>query len=186
MKAVALELAIRGRRVGYLPGAGDDVAGSLAQMGYAVTTLTGADLTPDTLYTLDAVVIGIRAFNTRKDLAGHLPALFAYVEGGVNLISQYNQSDGLDPNWLAPFRLRISRDRVTDEDAPVTVLAPDHPALTTPNRVTRSESQPTLDVPLSVTFRAMRDKEGPDALLEKLELFGCRFVGLDERRTRQQ
>jgi LmbE family N-acetylglucosaminyl deacetylase len=139
MKAVALELAIRGRRVGYLPGAGDDVAGSLAQMGYAVTTLTGADLTPDTLRTFDAVVIGIRAFNTRKDLAGYLPALFAYAEGGGNVISQYNQSDGLDPNWLAPFRLHISRDRVTDEDAPVTVLAPDHPVLTTPNRITAAD-----------------------------------------------
>ena len=49
MKAVSLELAIRGRHVGYLPGAGDEVAASLEQMGYAVTPLTGADLTPDKL-----------------------------------------------------------------------------------------------------------------------------------------
>jgi LmbE family N-acetylglucosaminyl deacetylase len=135
LKAVSLELAIRGRTVGYLPGAGDDVAESLAQMGYAVTPLTGADLTPATLRALDAVVIGIRAFNTRKDLAEHLPALFAYVEAGGNVIAQYNQSDGLGPSWLAPFRLRISRERITDERAPVTVLAPDHPAVTTPNRI---------------------------------------------------
>ncbi|HEV2055871.1 MAG TPA: PIG-L family deacetylase [Methylomirabilota bacterium] len=139
LKAVSLDLAIRGRHIGYLAGAGDDVAGCLERMGYAVTQLTGADLIPDKLRPLDAVVIGIRAFNTRKDLAGHLPALFEYVEAGGNVIAQYNLSDGLGANWLAPFRLRISRDRVTDEHAPVTFLAPDHPVLTRPNRITRAD-----------------------------------------------
>jgi LmbE family N-acetylglucosaminyl deacetylase len=141
LKAVALDLTIRGRRVGYLPGAGDDVAGYLAHMGYAVTQLTGADLIPDTLRPLDAVVIGIRAFNTRKDLAGRLPALFAYVEAGGNVIAQYNNSEGLGENWLAPFHLRISRNRVTDEHAPVTFLAPEHPVLTGPNRITGGDFQ---------------------------------------------
>ena len=138
-KAVSLELAIRGRHVGYLPGAGDDVAGCLERMGYAVTQLTGADLTPEKLRQLDAVVIGIRAFNTRTDLADHMSALFAYVEAGGNVIAQYNLSTGLGANWLAPFHLRISRDRVTDEDAPVTFLAPDHPSLTTPNQITKAD-----------------------------------------------
>ena len=136
LKAVSLDLAIRGRQVGYLPGAGDDVAACLEQMGYKVTPLTGADLNADTLRPLDAVVIGIRAFNTRKDLAERLPALFAYVEAGGTVVAQYNHFDGLGPNWLAPFHLRISRARVTDEHAPVTFLAPDHPVLTTPNRIT--------------------------------------------------
>ena len=139
MKAVSLELAIRGRQVGYLPGAGDEVARSLEQMGYAVTPLTVAALTPDTLKTLDAVVIGIRAFNVRRDLTDRLPALLSYVEGGGKVIAQYNQSDGLSPDWLAPFRLHISRDRVTDEHAPVTLLAPGHPVLTTPNRITPAD-----------------------------------------------
>ena len=139
LKAVSLELAIRGRRVGYLPGAGDEVASCLERMGYVVTPLTGADLAPETLRPLDAVVIGIRAFNTRKDLAAHMPALIAYVEAGGNVIVQYNHLDGLAANWLEPFRLRISRDRVTDEHAPVTFLAPDHPALTTPNRITEAD-----------------------------------------------
>jgi LmbE family N-acetylglucosaminyl deacetylase len=139
LKAVSLDLAIRGHHVGYLPGAGDDVAGCLEQMGYAVTQLTGADLTPDKLRPLDAVVIGIRAFNTRTDLAEHLPALFAYVEAGGNVIAQYNLSAGLSANWLAPFHLRISRDRITDETAPVAFLAPDHPSLTTPNLITEAD-----------------------------------------------
>jgi LmbE family N-acetylglucosaminyl deacetylase len=135
LKAVSLELAMRGRHVGYLPGAGDDVAGALEQMGYEVTSLTGADLTAERLRPLDAVVIGIRAFNTRKDLAERLPALFAYVEAGGTVVAQYNQLDGLGAGWLAPFALRISRDRVTDEHAAVTILAPEHPVVTTPNRI---------------------------------------------------
>jgi LmbE family N-acetylglucosaminyl deacetylase len=138
-KAMSLELATRGRHVGYLPGAGDDVAAALEQMGYEVTPLTGADLTPERLRGLDTVVIGIRAFNVRTDLADRLPALFAYVEAGGTVVAQYNTLDGLREDWLAPLRLRLSRDRVTDEHAPVTILAPEHPVLTTPNRITAAD-----------------------------------------------
>jgi LmbE family N-acetylglucosaminyl deacetylase len=138
-KAVSLELATRGHHIGYLPGAGDDVAAALEQMGYEVTSLTGADLTPERLRGLDAVIIGIRAFNVRTDLAERLPALFAYVEAGGTVVAQYNTLDGLREDWLAPFRLRLSRDRVTDERAPVTILAPEHPVLTTPNRITAAD-----------------------------------------------
>jgi hypothetical protein len=138
-RAVSLELATRGRHVGYLPGAGDDVPAALEQMGYEVTPLTGADLTPERLRGLDAVVIGIRAFNVRTDLADRLPALFAYVEAGGTVVAQYNTLDGLREGWLAPFQLHLSRDRVTDEHAPVTILAPEHPVLTTPNRITAAD-----------------------------------------------
>jgi hypothetical protein len=138
-KAVALELEIRGRHIGYLPGAGDDVATALEQMGYEVTSLTGADLTPERLRGLDALVIGIRAFNVRTDLAERLPALVGYVEAGGTVVAQYNTLDGLREGWLAPFRLRLSRDRVTDEHAPVRILAPEHPVLTTPNRITAAD-----------------------------------------------
>jgi hypothetical protein len=139
LKLVSLEMAIHGQRVGYLPGAGDSVAENLAQMGYAVTTLTGADLTPEKLHGLDAVVIGVRAFNERTDLAANLPGLFAYVEAGGTVIAQYNRPNGLKTRQLGPYPLSIAGDapkyRVTDETAPVTLLAPDHPALTTPNRI---------------------------------------------------
>jgi hypothetical protein len=139
LKAVSLDLAIRGHTVGYLAGAGDEMAGSLESMGYKVRQLTGADLIPAKLRSLDAVVIGIRAFNTQKDLADHVPALFEYVEDGGNVIAQYNLPTGLSANWLAPFQLHISRDRVTDEEAPVTFLAPDHPVLNSPNRITAAD-----------------------------------------------
>src|SRR3989442_9772587 len=138
-KAVSVELATRGRHVGYLPGAGDDVAAALEQMGYEVTPLTGADLTPERLRGLDAVVIGIRAFNVRTDLAERLPALFAYVEAGGTVVAQYNTLDGLREGWLAPFHLGLSPDRLTDWDAPVTVPAPEHTGLTNPNRITAAD-----------------------------------------------
>jgi len=145
-KAVALDMAIRGKKVGYLPGAGDSVAAALEQMGYAVTQLTGADLTPEKLRGLDAVVIGVRAFNVRTDLAGNLPGLFAYVEQGGTVIAQYNRPAGQGQTLIAPlgpYDLSIAGQapplRVTDENAPVTMLVPDHPALTTPNKITAAD-----------------------------------------------
>jgi hypothetical protein len=138
-RLVAQNVAVRGKRVGYLPGAGDATAEALTQLGYSVTTLTGADLTLEKLRPLDAVVIGVRAFNERKDLAANLPGLFAYVEAGGTAIAQYNRPNGLLAETLAPFPLSIAGSapalRVTDETAPVTFLAAGHPLLTAPNRL---------------------------------------------------
>ncbi len=139
IKAVCLDLAIRGKRIGYLPGAGDRVAESIAAMGYEVTPLTGADLTTNRLQDFDAVVIGVRAFNVRTDLLPGLNALFAYAENGGNVVIQYNTPNDLKTTKLAPFDLELSRDlphnRVTNENAPVTLLAPAHPAFNTPNKI---------------------------------------------------
>ncbi|MEJ1973551.1 MAG: hypothetical protein WDM96_14145 [Lacunisphaera sp.] len=142
-KAVALDVQTRGKRIGYLPGAGDGTAESLGQLGYAVTTLSGADLTVEKLAGLDAVVIGVRAFNERSDLAAALPALFAWVEAGGTVIAQYNRPDRLRAATLGPYALSIEGPapalRVTDETAPVTFLAPDHPVLNTPNKITAAD-----------------------------------------------
>jgi hypothetical protein len=140
LKAVSLDLSIRGRQIGYVPGAGDSVAESLAQMGYAVTLLTGADLNTNRLKDFDAVVIGIRAFNVRSDLETNLPALFDFVAAGGNVIEQYNRpSRDLGDDQFAPYSLHLSEQRVTDETAPVTFLAPDHPALNHPNKITGAD-----------------------------------------------
>ncbi|HEY5079903.1 MAG TPA: PIG-L family deacetylase [Opitutaceae bacterium] len=139
MEAVSLDLAIRGKSVGYLPGAGDSVAASLEQMGYQVTQLTDADLTVENLGKYDAVVIGVRAFNTRKELPAHLPGLFAYVDGGGTVVEQYNTPGGLQTPQLAPYELKLNRDlphyRVTNEKAEVTLLDPASPVFTTPNKI---------------------------------------------------
>ncbi len=136
LTAVSLDLATRGRKIGYLPGAGDDVAECLADMGYAVTTLSGADLIAERLREFDAVVVGVRAFNTRTDIAGSLGGLFAYAEAGGTVIEQYSRPGrDLKTGQLAPYSLSLSNERVTEEDAAVTLLVPDHPALNTPNKI---------------------------------------------------
>ena len=86
------------------------------------------------------MVIGIRAFNVRTDLVSQLPALFAYVKAGGNVIEQYNRPGrDLKTDQLAPYSLHLSSERVTDETAPVTFLAPDHPVLNTPNKITSAD-----------------------------------------------
>jgi len=140
LKAVSVQIGIKGRDIGYLPGAGDSTVASLSQMGYRVTTLTDADLTADNLKKYDAVVIGVRAFNTRAALPAHLPGLFAYTENGGTVIEQYNTPGGLQTPDLAPYMLKISRElprfRVTDEKSPVTLLEPENPVFNTPNKIT--------------------------------------------------
>jgi LmbE family N-acetylglucosaminyl deacetylase len=139
LKAISLELATRGHTVGYLAGAGDSVAENLKQMGYSVTMLDDTNLTPEQLGGLDAVIIGVRAFNVRSNVASQLPVLFAYVENGGTIIAQYNRPDGLKTNKLAPFELHLSTDRVTDKNAAVTFLAPDHLVLNRPNKITSAD-----------------------------------------------
>lgn len=138
-RLASFPLATKGLTVGYLPGAGDSVAECIAQMGYIVRPLTGPDLTPEKLRGLDAVVIGVRAFNERTDLKDAFPGLLAWVEQGGTVIAQYNRPNGLSAATLGPYALSIEGPapalRVTDETAPVTLLAPDHAALNTPNKI---------------------------------------------------
>ncbi|HNQ73550.1 MAG TPA: PIG-L family deacetylase [Verrucomicrobiota bacterium] len=142
-RLVAVDFSVRGNNVGYLPGAGDATVAALEQLGCHVTTLTGGDLTPDKLRALDAVVIGVRAFNEREDLAPHLASLFAYVTNGGTVIVQYNRPSGLKTSELGPYPLSIQGPapqlRVTDEHAAVTFLDPQAPVLTSPNRITAAD-----------------------------------------------
>ena len=139
LRVVAFDFAIRGTTVGYLPGAGDNTVECLEQMGYTVKILSDADLTLEKLSGLDAVVIGVRAFNERADFTTGLPGLFAYVANGGTVVAQYNRPRGLKTSQLGPYDISIAGNapqmRVTDEDSPVTFLAPEHLALTTPNRL---------------------------------------------------
>ncbi len=129
--------------VGYLPGAGDSVADAIAEMGYTVKTLTGDDLTTETLSKLDAVVVGIRAFNVRADLPPKLDTLFEYVNNGGTVVEQYNTPNGLLSPKFTPYVVRLSgnlpANRVTDPEAAVTLLAPDNPVLNTPNKIGQSD-----------------------------------------------
>jgi len=136
-KAVSLDLSIRGKTVGYITGAGDSVDAALAQMGYTVVTLKPGDITPDKLSGLDAVVVGVRAFAVRKDLAAAMPALTSFVQAGGNVIVQYERNEqGQNSISLGGYSLQLSANRVTDPNATMTFLAPDHPAVNVPNKIT--------------------------------------------------
>ena len=138
-RIVSASIGTRGHAVGYVPGAGDDVASAIKQLGYDVKELKTADITAENLRQFDTVVIGVRAFNTRADLAPTLPALFDYVAAGGTVVCQYNWAQNLKVTAFAPYPLKLSGNRVTDEHAPVTLLAPDHPVLNQPNKITAAD-----------------------------------------------
>ena len=135
-KLVRADIRKKGDRIGYIPGAGDDVPESLRQIGYSVKILSEPDITAKNLAQFSAVVLGIRAYNTQDRISNWLPELFAYVKEGGVAIAQYNTLADLKTNQLGPYPLEISRDRVTDENAQVRVLAPDNPLMNIPNKIT--------------------------------------------------
>ncbi len=139
VKLVRADIRKRGDRIGYIPGAGDDVPESLEQIGYSVKILSEADITAKNLAQFSAVVLGIRAYNTHDRISNWLPELFDYVKAGGVVIAQYNTLADLKTEQLGPYPLEISRDRVTDENAEVRILLPNHPLMTTPNKITSKD-----------------------------------------------
>ncbi len=138
-KVVKIDLEKRGENIGYYMGAGDDIPASLEQIGYRVTLLEDGDMTLNKLQKFDALIMGVRAYNTRPRLKFHQKTLMEYVEKGGTLIVQYNTSFRLVTEALAPYQLNLSRDRVTVEGAEVRFLLPEHPVLNTPNKITAAD-----------------------------------------------
>ncbi|MBE99195.1 PIG-L family deacetylase [Flavobacterium coralii] len=133
------DLKIKGERIAYIMGAGDNVPESLKQMGYEVALLTPEAISEESLKGFDAVVLGIRAYNVLESLALKQDALFNFVKNGGNMVVQYNTTGHLAIRDFAPYHLRISRDRVTEEDAEVTFLDATHPVLNYPNKITAND-----------------------------------------------
>jgi hypothetical protein len=119
-------------KVGYVMGTGDEVPTAIRQLGSEVKMLETDDLESADLSVYDAIVIGIRAFHVRPDLASNYERLIDYVRNGGTLIVQYQQSDY---ERFLPFPGKIGP-RVAEEDAPVTILQPDHPIFNIPNKIT--------------------------------------------------
>jgi hypothetical protein len=139
VKLVRADIRKKGDRIGYIPGAGDDVPECLRQIGYSVKILSESDITAANLAQFSAVVLGIRAYNTQDRIFNWLPELFEYAKAGGVVIAQYNTLADLKTEQFGPYPLEISRDRVTDENANVRVLAPTHPLMTTPNKITSKD-----------------------------------------------
>lgn len=138
-KVVRLDLQKKGDYIGYIAGAGDVVAENLRQIGYQVEVIKPENIKTEVLNRFDAVVIGIRAYNTVEQLKFKQRILFDYVKKGGNLIVQYNTNTGLVVDQLAPYPLQLSKDRVTDEHADVRLLQPNHQLLSYPNTITKKD-----------------------------------------------
>jgi hypothetical protein len=124
----------QGLSVGYVMGVGDQVPAALEQLGASVRLLTPEDLAYGDLSHFDAIVTGVRAYERRPDLRASNHRLLEHAEAGGTVIVQYNKFE-FNAAQYGPFPAKVSANRVTDEQAPVTVLQPEHPALTRPNRV---------------------------------------------------
>ena len=136
-KVVRLNLVKKGQSIAYINGAGDEVPKYLKQIGYDVTEIDPKSITSNSLKDYDAVIMGIRAYNTIPELEIKQPIILEYVNSGGNVIVQYNTSHNLVvQDNLAPYMLKVSRDRITDENAKVTFLAKEHEIMNFPNKIT--------------------------------------------------
>ena len=126
-------------RIGYVKGAGDEIPGVLRQLGYTVDEVEDARLDRESLKKYDVVLMGIRAYNTRDALAVKNTELLEYVKNGGRLVVQYNTSNGLLTNNIGPYPFKLTRDRITVEEAPLTLLQPEHPLFNTPNKITPAD-----------------------------------------------
>ncbi|MDB5270617.1 MAG: LmbE family protein [Hymenobacter sp.] len=134
---VKLDLKRRGQNVAYLMGAGDEVPDALRQIGYTVTLLEAKDLTAANLKKFDALVVGIRAYNTVDKLKTQQPEILKYIEQGGNVVVQYVVNRGTVMPEIGPYPMTLSSDRVTVEDAPVTLTK--HQLLAAPNKITADD-----------------------------------------------
>ncbi len=140
-KVVRIDLKKEGENIGYIMGAGDEIPASLQQIGYKVHELEDAEIISGNLQKYDAIILGIRAYNTVDRLKFYQPKLLNYVKNGGTMIVQYNTAHRLkiDREQIAPYPLKLSRDRVSVEEASVKLLAPKHPVLNYPNKINEKD-----------------------------------------------
>jgi len=139
VKVNKLEITRLGTRIGYIMGAGDEVPESLNQIGYEVELLDDDRLLFGNLSDYDAIIAGVRAYNTRDKLKFAQEKLNKYVEAGGVYIVQYSTNRDLVTEDIAPYVLKLSRYRVTKEDAPVTILEDRHVLVNYPNKITEAD-----------------------------------------------
>jgi LmbE family N-acetylglucosaminyl deacetylase len=140
-KLVEIDLKISGKKVGYIPGAGDKVPNALRKMGYEVTMLSPKDITQNNLKQFDAIVTGVRAYNIYEWLNDSYNTLMNYVKNGGVLLVQYNTNNNIGPvkAKIGPYPFTISRNRITNEDAQVSFTDQGNLLLNYPNKITEKD-----------------------------------------------
>jgi hypothetical protein len=126
-------------KIGYVMGSGDEVPDCLRNVGYDVNMLSDELLEQNNLSQYDAVIIGIRAYNTRERLKYDQPKLMKYVQDGGTLIVQYNTPNGLQVENVGPYPIKFGNDRITVEESPVNFINPNHQLLNFPNKITQND-----------------------------------------------
>ena len=138
-KIERIDLITGGKKIGYLQGAGDLIPESLNQIGFQVQLLTEAEIMNSDLSQYDAIISGVRAYNVNERLNLMQSKLMDYVNRGGTYLVQYNVNNPLLVQNIGPYPFKISRDRVTEENAVVTFLDKDHPVLNYPNKITAKD-----------------------------------------------
>ena len=139
VKIINADIKIPQIKIAYIEGAGDKVDESLQQIGLNITTIAPEAITLNELKKYEAVVIGVRAYNTSKVLADNQSILMQYVNEGGLVITQYNTNWDMYTEIIGPYPFKIKRGRVTDENSPVDFLLPEHSVLNTPNKLTKAD-----------------------------------------------
>jgi LmbE family N-acetylglucosaminyl deacetylase len=141
LRLAPIELRLPTGTFGYIPGSGDTLAEDLAHVGLNVETLDDSTIRSGDLSRYAAIIVGIRAYNTRDVLRTAHERLMSYVENGGTVVVQYNTSSDRDPLQIpvGPFPLTIGRDRVTDENAVMTPVDPQAPILQSPNLIAAAD-----------------------------------------------
>lgn len=127
-------------KVGYIMGAGDDIPTVLQQIGMNVTLIPAEKLATEDLSQFGTIVLGIRAYDTQKDVVTNNKKVLDFVFNGGTLVVQYNSSTGdFNSEKLTPYPAELSHERVSVEEAPVQILAPQNPIFHDPNEITQKD-----------------------------------------------
>ena len=129
-----------GLKVGYIMGAGDDIPTVLQQLGINVTLIPPDKLAGEDLSQYATIVLGIRVYDTQKEVADYNKKLLDYVSNGGTLVVQYNAGVGdFNAGHFTPYPADLSRARVSVEEAPVEILAPGDSVFHSPNEITQRD-----------------------------------------------
>ncbi|MBP6403442.1 MAG: LmbE family protein, partial [Bacteroidia bacterium] len=137
IKLVHFSITTPALRVAYIEGAGDKIPECLNQLGYTVRRLDDESITNGDLSQYDVIITGIRAYNTNERMPIYQPKLMEYVKNGGTLFVQYNTSNFLSTlkTEIGPYPFKITRDRVTDENAKITILDSTDEIVNRPNKI---------------------------------------------------
>jgi hypothetical protein len=135
----ALDVSVKPNlTVGYVMGVGDEVPAALEQLGVKLTLINSDELAWGDLNHYDVIMTGVRAYERRADLRANNQRLLDYARAGGTVIVQYNKFEFNDAQY-GPFPAKVGRERVTDENAEMKLLAPAHPVFNSPNAIGRAD-----------------------------------------------